>query len=339
MEVLSDEDKRHASSAPKQPLLHIANDCPICGEKLISITDEKKVGATVPCGHCFHWDCFQKWKHESSRLWKVPCPICMKLTNNFFRIYITTEINRDAVEGVEQEIVDEMKKSSAENDSLKQGIAQLTEAMDDMEECRRENEWLKKEVARLKKVTQSNWRPGHDNGSNDDNSNAMTLHTSLSNGIGQLWRGLQYMRTCALRSCREGDDESQSMSPTSNTQRNDAFVEYTSEDTSYDDYDDYDDDISLAHSSSDDSYGHGVARLTHQHPYSFLYDSAYDIEDFALLPHFRRSSRLHYSPHDISLRRRIMLRPRSAGSASQTHNPPHNEGNSQSEDGSVHQIV
>ena len=30
------------------------NVCSICLETLLPITEGKEVGATVPCGHCFH---------------------------------------------------------------------------------------------------------------------------------------------------------------------------------------------------------------------------------------------------------------------------------------------
>ncbi len=69
------------------------NECPICLESLLSSASEK-IGVTVPCGHCFHWDCFQEWQSRSNHHFITPCPTCARQTHNFIRIYLSTEENR-----------------------------------------------------------------------------------------------------------------------------------------------------------------------------------------------------------------------------------------------------
>jgi len=68
------------------------NSCVICLESLCSA--DVPIGATVPCGHCFHQECFEGWK--KSKLGSasyhgrgsIKCPMCNKQTTDFCRIYL-----------------------------------------------------------------------------------------------------------------------------------------------------------------------------------------------------------------------------------------------------------
>ena len=75
--------------------------CPICLEPIFqpphptTDTDGNSVGdgnvftigATVPCGHLFHYDCFASWQASKS-YGAVKCPTCNVKTDNFIRLYL-----------------------------------------------------------------------------------------------------------------------------------------------------------------------------------------------------------------------------------------------------------
>lgn len=75
--------------------------CPICLEPIFQPasfdTDANgnptggsnrfNIGATVPCGHLYHYDCFGSW--QASRSYgAVKCPTCNVQTENFVRLYL-----------------------------------------------------------------------------------------------------------------------------------------------------------------------------------------------------------------------------------------------------------
>lgn len=65
------------------------NNCVICLESLCSA--ELPIGTTVPCGHCFHVECFAGWKHSKrgqSQRESLKCPMCNNQTTSFCRIFL-----------------------------------------------------------------------------------------------------------------------------------------------------------------------------------------------------------------------------------------------------------
>lgn len=77
------------------------HNCPICLEPVFqpvsSVTDANgdpigsnnkfNIGATVPCGHLYHYDCFGSWQASKS-YGCVKCPTCNVKTENFVRLYL-----------------------------------------------------------------------------------------------------------------------------------------------------------------------------------------------------------------------------------------------------------
>mmetsp|Transcript_12688 Transcript_12688/g.19232 ORF Transcript_12688/g.19232 Transcript_12688/m.19232 type:complete len:353 (-) Transcript_12688:191-1249(-) len=108
-------------------LASVTDDCPICMEKLVSVFNEE-IGATVPCGHCFHWKCYQECKSS----WRSDrCPTCRKPITSFIRLYMTSNLNDndDSVVDIEEEAFDSLRKSIAQNDALKQEKLALEEEL------------------------------------------------------------------------------------------------------------------------------------------------------------------------------------------------------------------
>jgi len=64
------------------------NSCSICLDHLA--TDP--IGATTPCGHCFHVHCFENWKQSSLGSARaggnVKCPLCNNRTAEFHRLFL-----------------------------------------------------------------------------------------------------------------------------------------------------------------------------------------------------------------------------------------------------------
>lgn len=76
------------------PTCYECNECPICMEPLLfnNNNDNIVIGTTVPCGHCFHWDCFQQYyrNHQQQESGSFPtCPVCQEMTFSFIRIYLS----------------------------------------------------------------------------------------------------------------------------------------------------------------------------------------------------------------------------------------------------------
>eukprot|EP00934_Nitzschia_sp_Nitz4_P007605 Nitzschia sp. Nitz4//scaffold77_size91520//50582//51787//NITZ4_004893-RA/size91520-processed-gene-0.34-mRNA-1//1//CDS//3329558000//7595//frame0 len=67
------------------------NTCSICLEPLLvadsSEGDENHIGAAIPCGHCFHVNCFAMWKASRSHQ-ACKCPNCNKPARDCVRIFI-----------------------------------------------------------------------------------------------------------------------------------------------------------------------------------------------------------------------------------------------------------
>jgi hypothetical protein len=125
------------------PLFSVGSECPICFEKLISSTNQD-IGATVPCGHCFHWDCYQKWKDYQERKGgsNISCPTCRECSTGFMRIYITPETKKP----VDKEVIDLLDDFIGEHESLiqemielKKHIAELEKVYSDVKEIENNN--------------------------------------------------------------------------------------------------------------------------------------------------------------------------------------------------------
>ena len=95
------------------------NTCSICIEPLLSSKEGDDVGTVVPCGHCFHTNCFGCWKASQGN--RTKCPNCNKPAKNFLKIFISlgedANIGDDddlSLSSVEQEEEEEGKKLSEE---------------------------------------------------------------------------------------------------------------------------------------------------------------------------------------------------------------------------------
>jgi hypothetical protein len=52
----------------------------------------KQIGTSVPCGHCYHADCFHQWECSSAnRGIHLKCPLCKRHSKSFCRIYLEPE--------------------------------------------------------------------------------------------------------------------------------------------------------------------------------------------------------------------------------------------------------
>ena len=119
------------------------NECPICMEPLL-FNNDTIIGTTVPCGHCFHWDCFQQYRNHSDSF--PTCPVCQKMTSGFIRIYLSSSVaykKRDHIPPTSQTLL--IKKSTSKDEDrvginiVESNTRQL------LSNQRRENEALKEE--------------------------------------------------------------------------------------------------------------------------------------------------------------------------------------------------
>lgn len=89
------------------------NTCSICIEPLLSSKEGGDVGTVVPCGHCFHANCFGCWKASQGN--RTKCPNCNKPAKNFLKIFIS--LGEDANIGGD----DDLSLSSVEQEEEKEG--------------------------------------------------------------------------------------------------------------------------------------------------------------------------------------------------------------------------
>jgi chromosome segregation ATPase len=59
--------------------------CAICLETLSS---RAVIGSCVPCGHCFHVECYNTWKTTGRSASKTKCPTCNTESSMFCRLYV-----------------------------------------------------------------------------------------------------------------------------------------------------------------------------------------------------------------------------------------------------------
>ncbi|CAJ1942134.1 unnamed protein product [Cylindrotheca closterium] len=83
------------------------NTCSICLEALLGSEANQKVGTTVPCGHCFHADCFEMWKATKGRSCK--CPNCNVQSKKFVTLFLSVGAEMNAND-------DDLSLSSTEQD-------------------------------------------------------------------------------------------------------------------------------------------------------------------------------------------------------------------------------
>ena len=89
------------------------NTCSICIEPLLSSKEGGDVGTVVPCGHCFHANCFGCWKASQGN--RTKCPNCNKPAKNFLKIFIS--LGEDANIGDD----DDLSLSSVEQEEEEEG--------------------------------------------------------------------------------------------------------------------------------------------------------------------------------------------------------------------------
>jgi len=160
---------------PAHQLARISNDCPICMEKLVSVFNHK-IGTTVPCGHCFHWDCFQECKS-----WKLNiCPICTKPITDFIRIYMTSDFNDENID-IKGEAIDTLKISLAENDDLKREKRELERKLKVMKDTAEAQKQLVNQIPKAMK--------------------------DLGINIQRFGNGIHYICYCIKKGCIRRDDE------------------------------------------------------------------------------------------------------------------------------------
>lgn len=127
------------SSQSEHNHVSVVNTCPICQADLCSSAN-KPIGATVPCGHMFHVDCFRKYMDHNRisrfcsprHLNTCKCPTCSTKLTNFVRLYLTCEEievtdDNDAMTPKNRNDIDsEMYKMKATIDQLKKQHEQLS---------------------------------------------------------------------------------------------------------------------------------------------------------------------------------------------------------------------
>ncbi len=159
-----------------ESLTKVIDDCPLCLEKLVSVFNED-IGVTVPCGHCFHWKCFQ----ESKTRWRAnKCPTCREPTSDFIRVFITTNFNKDSSD-LEEEAVQSLRKSIAQIDTLKKEMVALEE---ELEKIKKEAEAQEQHLNTMPKFMKD-----------------------MGDNIQRIGNGLHYIYFCIKKGCIRGQDE------------------------------------------------------------------------------------------------------------------------------------
>jgi hypothetical protein len=116
------------------------NNCVICLESLCS--DDNPIGATVPCGHCFHVECFAGWKHSKrgqNQRESLKCPMCNNQTTAFCRIYLDLGAVEDPDDGCSLSSVESAGMGDEEEEEEKEDSAE-SEEKDDNDEAPPEND-------------------------------------------------------------------------------------------------------------------------------------------------------------------------------------------------------
>jgi uncharacterized protein YoxC len=102
------------------------NNCVICLESLCSA--DIPIGATVPCGHCFHVECFAGWKHSKRGQSNLKCPMCNHPTTAFCRIYLDLgAVDDDQDDGCSLSSVESAVMGDEEDEEEKEDSAESEE--------------------------------------------------------------------------------------------------------------------------------------------------------------------------------------------------------------------
>jgi Ring finger domain len=84
------------------------NSCAICLDPLSS----KSAGTCVPCGHCFHVECFDGWKAASHSKQSSKCPTCNTKAKTFCRLYLDFNQNNNANDSESDSVSEESCEGS-----------------------------------------------------------------------------------------------------------------------------------------------------------------------------------------------------------------------------------
>ena len=87
----SDYSLIETASVMSEKNLEEGSCCPICLEPLVQNDDSLRIGATVPCGHCFHVTCWKQSFASASNQRRSNarnCPTCNSVTKVFMRLYL-----------------------------------------------------------------------------------------------------------------------------------------------------------------------------------------------------------------------------------------------------------
>merc|ERR1712165_425029 len=192
------------STAQNNSISIVKQKCPICLESLISTSPSKEIGATVPCGHLFHVECFQKWhlynKNSSTRQTDhhCNCPTCNKETVDFIRLYPDSETVNPEKYG------EEGRKSISRDDN------------DDLElyKVKAERNQLKKEKERLQKEDAKHKRELNqlklELNIMKREMNEPDLRMKITETFVTAKNGINYMLKCISRGCRRSSHHSNS---------------------------------------------------------------------------------------------------------------------------------
>jgi len=173
-------------------------------ESLVSTSPSKEIGATVPCGHLFHVECFQKWhshkKNTSTRQTDhhCNCPTCNKETLDFVRLYLDSEALNS------EDYRDGRKSISCDDDDL------------ELYKVKAERNQLKKEKERLEKEDAKRKRELHQLKLELKKLKMLKVHKEpepmkkIAETFVTVKNGINYMFKCISRGCRRSSHHSNS---------------------------------------------------------------------------------------------------------------------------------
>mmetsp|Transcript_14923 Transcript_14923/g.24689 ORF Transcript_14923/g.24689 Transcript_14923/m.24689 type:complete len:278 (-) Transcript_14923:112-945(-) len=151
----------------------MTDQCPICLEHLI-----ENIGVAVPCGHCFHRDCFERLKKDSEqrtddilqRALLQRCCICKKKVRKFHSLFLNfdpadkksvppeTSLRVQQLQGEKEELAERLNKLQALSSDQSEILCRLVPRHDHLEaryaEVKKERQLLKRQ---LDMVEDENW--------------------------------------------------------------------------------------------------------------------------------------------------------------------------------------
>lgn len=188
-------------SAAQNDNISIVDKCPICLENLCSTSPKKGICATVPCGHLFHAECFQKWQSckknttSTRQSQHCNCPICNREISDFVRLYLTCEevnptnydAGRNSISSDDDDL--ELYKVKAETNQLKKENERLVK-----EDAKRKRELhqIKLELKMMKRLRD----PGP--------------MKKIAETFANAKNGMNYVLKCISRGCRRSSHHSNS---------------------------------------------------------------------------------------------------------------------------------